>query len=129
MGKFALMGMQPRLTISVSNFVAQMHCGYDTSNPNGLAIWVLEALLPAGVIQLLNKGKEKRKHTTGSQKTSPNKPGTGVSIGGKGKGRDTAGSVEVDVNVDAGGLILDPASDGLRRQRRTVIDRSCFNNG
>ena len=58
MGQFAPMCMQPRLTISVSNFVAQMRHGYDTSNPNGLAIWVPEALLPAGVIQLLNKGKE-----------------------------------------------------------------------
>ena len=44
-------GHQPRLSISVKNFVDLMHQGYSTENLKTLVVWASGDFLPAGVIQ------------------------------------------------------------------------------
>ena len=50
-GQFSALGHQPRLSISVKNFVDLMCRGYSTENLRTLVVWASDDFLPAGVIQ------------------------------------------------------------------------------
>ena len=50
-GQFSALGHQPRLLISVKNFVDLMRWGYSTENLKMLVVWASGDFLPAGVIQ------------------------------------------------------------------------------
>jgi hypothetical protein len=49
--QFSALGHQPRLSISVKNFVNLMCRGYSTENLKTLVVWASDDFLPAGVIQ------------------------------------------------------------------------------
>ena len=62
------MGRQPRLTVSVDNFVSLMHRGYSPTDLKNLDVWASDDFLPAGIIQpeTASIGSKKRRITVAS---------------------------------------------------------------
>jgi hypothetical protein len=62
------MGRQPRLTVSVDNFVSLMYRGYSTTDLKNLDVWASDDFLPAGIIQpeTASIGSKKRRITVAS---------------------------------------------------------------
>jgi hypothetical protein len=74
-GQFSAMGHQPRLSISVENFVNLMGRGYCVTDLKSLDVWASNDFLPVGIFQTENssaKRKRQRTITSSSRNTSKN---------------------------------------------------------
>jgi len=117
-GQFSALGHQPRLSISVKNFVDLMCRGYSTENLKTLVVWASDDFLPAGVIQSkASSAKYKKKRRTVAVIADP-------------VPKDTCQSSSfVDVSLDGAKFTLDSSNVAvsgidlvMRRLKRKAAD-------
>jgi hypothetical protein len=115
-GQFSSMGHQPRLSISVENFVNLMGRGYSVTDLKNLDVWASDDFLPVGIFQTEKssaKRKQQRTIASSSQNTSNN--------------MDAMGSQEIMPIAD-----MDFIDTGLKRKSdlatRASAKRICRNS-
>ena len=130
-GQFSALGHQPRLSISVKNFVDLMHRGYSTENLKTLVVWASGDFLPAGVIQSKASAvryKKKRRTTVViadpvPKDTCPSSSFVNVNLNGAKFTLDSSNIAVSGMDLAMGGLKR-KAADPLMKKQRFQVSRS-----